>query len=290
LTLAIVLPQAPLISYLIVVRNMNRTIRQCLNSVVLQGQAEVVVVDGHSMDGTTEIIDEFKVLHLYDSVCGPSAARNLGLKQTTGQYLVILDGDQTLDLGFQNEVLNLIQSKTPDVITHKGIYLAKDFWSNCYRLERALSIRVNTILGLGGETPDIRIVKRSLVYKLGGWDSSMFAFEDLDLWHRLKEQYSGDLRITSTQKAVIYSDEIDVNPIIELKRGIFYGRGLIRYIQKRGNYRRLTLLPPLDLPYSFTIFVGSLYKTQSLKEAFGVFLLRSIRSAGYLWGSMTRHR
>ncbi len=268
---------------------MRRTIRSCLNSVVSQGEAEIIVVDGHSTDGTSQIIDEFHVHHLYDFGLGPSVARNIGVKNAKGEYLVIVDGDQVLDEDFQREISQIICTQKPDVVIHNGVSLSTGFWSSCYQFERIASIRINEALGLKAITEDIRVFKRSIINEIGGWDSGLSSFEDADLWHRLNAK-SNNLKVSAARKAVIYSDELDVSPMVELKRGIFYGHGLIGYIRKCRSFKRFVLLPPYDYVYSMIVFLASLYKTRNLKKSCGVALLRCIRSLGYLWGSIVNRQ
>jgi glycosyltransferase involved in cell wall biosynthesis len=66
---------------------------------------EVIVVDDGSIDNTKAVCFEYpKVKYVYQSNSGLSAARNTGIKQATGEYLV-LDADDWL---FENGIkLNL---------------------------------------------------------------------------------------------------------------------------------------------------------------------------------------
>ncbi|MYU64438.1 glycosyltransferase, partial [Streptomyces sp. SID69] len=79
----------------------------CLDSVLSQSypDLEVIAVDDRSPDACGEIIDEYaardarvKPLHLAENR-GLGRARNAGMGQATGDYLIFLDSDDTLTPG-----------------------------------------------------------------------------------------------------------------------------------------------------------------------------------------------
>ena len=93
------------VSVIIPVYNVEKYIRQCLDS--LCGQTlrdiEIIVVDDGSPDKCGAIIDEyaakdarFKVIHKKNA--GVSAARNDGFKLATGEYVYYVDSDDWLEL------------------------------------------------------------------------------------------------------------------------------------------------------------------------------------------------
>ncbi|MCZ9337789.1 glycosyltransferase, partial [Streptomyces sp. TRM76130] len=82
-------------------------LRECLDSVLGQSyrDLEVIAVDDRSPDGCGAILDAYaarddrvRVLHLPEKV-GLGRARNAGLPHATGDYLLFLDGDDTLTPG-----------------------------------------------------------------------------------------------------------------------------------------------------------------------------------------------
>jgi glycosyltransferase involved in cell wall biosynthesis len=90
----------PLVSIIIPVYNVEKYLRECLDSVVGQTykNLEIIVVDDGSTDGSGKILREyaardrrFKIVREKNS--GLSAARNHGYTEATGELVMFLDGD-----------------------------------------------------------------------------------------------------------------------------------------------------------------------------------------------------
>ena len=91
------------ISVIIPVYNAESTLKRCLDSILTQTftNFECLLIDDGSKDRSGEICDEYasndsriSVFHQENS--GPSAARNFGLTQAKGQYIVFQDSDDYL--------------------------------------------------------------------------------------------------------------------------------------------------------------------------------------------------
>ena len=89
-----------MISVIIPVYNVRAYLTDCLESVVAQTLAdkEVILIDDGSTDGSAEICDYYASLYSYFRVIhkpngGPSSARNLGIGEAKGEWLIFLDSD-----------------------------------------------------------------------------------------------------------------------------------------------------------------------------------------------------
>ncbi len=92
-----------LVSIIIPVYNLENYIENCLNSVVNQTyrDLEILCIDDGSTDKSAEIIKRFaasdsRVKYFYQDNAGVSAARNKGLDEATGDYIMFVDGDDYL--------------------------------------------------------------------------------------------------------------------------------------------------------------------------------------------------
>jgi glycosyltransferase involved in cell wall biosynthesis len=103
----------PTISIIIPVYNVEKYLRECLNSVVAQTFTdwECILVDDGSKDSSPAICDEyaqrdprFTVIHKENG--GPSKARNAGLDIARGEWISFIDADDWVDDGYFDSLLN----------------------------------------------------------------------------------------------------------------------------------------------------------------------------------------
>jgi len=109
-------------------------LRACLDSVLEQdfGDFEVVAVDDCSPDASGAILDEYaaqddrvRVLHLPQNV-GLGRARNAGLKQARGDYVLFLDSDDTLTPGSLSAIAERLDATDdPDILIYD---YARTYW------------------------------------------------------------------------------------------------------------------------------------------------------------------
>ena len=94
----------PKISVIIPVYNQEKNIEKCLNSILnqLYKNIEIIVVDDGSTDNTKYIYKKYmnkdtRIKFIYQNRGGVSKARNLGLKNITGEYITFVDADDYID-------------------------------------------------------------------------------------------------------------------------------------------------------------------------------------------------
>lgn len=109
-------------SVIISAYNVEEYIARAINSVLDQNfnNYEIIVIDDKSTDNTlSEILkfkDEIKIIS-NEKNKGLGAVRNIGIQNSKGEYIVHLDGDDTL---YNNDTLkdinNLIGNNEPDIV------------------------------------------------------------------------------------------------------------------------------------------------------------------------------
>ncbi|MGW1224714.1 bifunctional glycosyltransferase/CDP-glycerol:glycerophosphate glycerophosphotransferase [Streptomyces sp. NPDC001478] len=117
----------PRLTLIVPAYNVQGYVRECLDSVLRQDftDFEVVAVDDCSPDNSGAILDEYagrdprvRVLHLSENV-GLGHARNAGMEQATGDYLLFLDSDDTLTPGSLSAIAaRLAETDDPDVLIY----------------------------------------------------------------------------------------------------------------------------------------------------------------------------
>lgn len=97
-----------LISVIVTTYNRAVLLRRALNSIAASCgdplRAEVIVVDNNSADSTATVVTQvreagfrFKLIYVVERAQGLSHARNRGLKEASGEYIVFVDDDQAID-------------------------------------------------------------------------------------------------------------------------------------------------------------------------------------------------
>ena len=105
----------PKLSVIIPVFNVEKTLRKCVESVLENGlptdQYEIIIVDDESPDNSIEIAREFESVHNNVRVIsqrnkGLGGARNTGILNSAGTYLLFLDSDDYLKPGSLQRILD----------------------------------------------------------------------------------------------------------------------------------------------------------------------------------------
>ena len=101
------MPELRLISVIIPCYNQGRFLAEAIDSAIGQSYAniEVIVVDDGSTDDTADVADRYSQVRHHQVNCvrqtnqGLAAARNRGLEESGGEYVVFLDADDRLAAG-----------------------------------------------------------------------------------------------------------------------------------------------------------------------------------------------
>lgn len=177
----------------VIIPTYNRvaTLGRALESVTTQSHQanEVCVVDDGSIDGTEELVKQQypDAIYIKQKNSGVSSARNTGVDATTSKYLSFLDSDdEWLPKKLETQLRGL-QAEPDFRLVHSD-----EIWiRNGKRVNQMDKHRKR-----GGElfahclplcviSPSSVVMERSLYIELGGFDESLPACEDYDLWLRL---------------------------------------------------------------------------------------------------------
>lgn len=125
-------------SIIIPVYNTEKYLSICVDSILTQNFSdfEVVLVDDGSKDGSPEICDcyakqdnRIKVIHKSNG--GQSTARNVGIREAVGKYLVFLDSDDFIsDNCFLNTLYENINDE-PDIVAFRYVKYYENRIDDC---------------------------------------------------------------------------------------------------------------------------------------------------------------
>ncbi len=130
-----------LLSIIIPVYNVEKFLKQCLDSVFAQtiSDFEVICVNDGSTDSSADILEEYKQKYenmvIYTQVNGGlSAARNAGIKIASGKYIGFVDSDDFIEADmYRAMVLRAEQDNAQIVVSNPYIYDSKTHKTYVYR-------------------------------------------------------------------------------------------------------------------------------------------------------------
>lgn len=181
------------VSIIIPAYNAAKTIQETLDSVVAQTHVdwEAIVVDDGSDDETRQVVREFcqnepRIRLVLQEHAGVSAARNRGVAEATGDWLLFLDAD---DLILENHLERLLARLADD--PHLDAVVGG--WARLAPSGELIeapqsSLPEEPFQGLAQYCLfpiHACLVRRALVVAVGGWDPSFTTCEDWDLWLRV---------------------------------------------------------------------------------------------------------
>lgn len=105
----------PLVSIIVPIYNVEKYIVKGVESLCNQDyvNTEIILVDDGSPDKSPKLIDDLaekddriKVIHKKNG--GVSSARNVGIQQSNGEYIMFLDGDDWVDSSYVSSFVNMV--------------------------------------------------------------------------------------------------------------------------------------------------------------------------------------
>ncbi len=183
------------ISVVIPSHNRRHTLERALQSVIGQRSAvdEIIVVDDGSTDGTADLLRTSYpgVRLLAQPNRGVSAARNAGIEAARFEWIALLDSD---DSWFDHKIARIREAHRlrPDY----ELYHSDEIW-----IRRGVRVNPGSrhrkrggwifehCLPLCVISPSAAVLRKSTLQALGGFDESLPACEDYDLWLRLCHRY-----------------------------------------------------------------------------------------------------
>ncbi|HZO59720.1 MAG TPA: glycosyltransferase [Solirubrobacterales bacterium] len=184
-----------LVSVVIPCYNHAHYLDEAIRSVLAQThpRLEVVVVDDGSSDNTSEVVARYPgVEYTYQENAGLAAARNTGIRRSTGDYVVFLDADDRL-LPHAVEANLRCFSENPEsgFVFGTSTTIASDGaslpWTTKPRddEDRYRALLEPEYIGMHATV----MYQRSVLKRLGGFDTSFKACEDYDMFLRIAREF-----------------------------------------------------------------------------------------------------
>ena len=199
------------VSVIVPVYNGEKYIAECIDSVLAQTVKpnEIIVVDDGSTDNTARIVNKYQsVKYIFQKNKGVGHARNLGIDESSGEFIMFLDHD---DFYAPNKLesclkqfkidpsISIIKGKVQLIFSNKDI--SNTFYEICPQLKNQEIISRTVLLGAA-------IFRRECLINIGGFNPEMSPADDVDLWVRLSQQ---NLNIHHMDDIFLYYRRHDTN-------------------------------------------------------------------------------
>jgi len=254
------------VSVIIVAKNEAEIIGLCLDSMLTQTYKdyEIIVVDGGSTDETADIVKSYvnktpeKVQLIFDPGLGPGYARNLGVKFSRGEIITFMDGDDTVNPEYIENIVKHFKDPQVAGVFVKMIFRSGSKLWGCTQ-DAWKWMRWNK------KSTRFPVAFRKVVFEeVKGYNPEIVVGEDYDLYlkiiHYIKKH---DYRLEIELKAIIYMMSEDT-PLKIFKDAIWFGKYLTQTVRRYPRYGGLILiwsmfnvLFPLSIP--FIVIQGCLW-------------------------------
>ena len=179
----------PVISIIIPAYNEENYIGKTLESVKRAkaafenpAEVEIIVVNNNSTDATEKIAAEHGAKIVFEEKNQIAKARNTGALNSLGKYLLFIDADTLIG---EKTISRVVQVLLTGKVIGGGAFI---------RVDRHLDLRIIVrvvnyiLLPLKLAWGAFIFCERQAFEKIGGFDESLFAIEELDFVRRLKRQ------------------------------------------------------------------------------------------------------
>ena len=224
-------PGDPLVSIVIPTYNSARFFADCIESIKNQTwkNLEVIVVDDGSTDGTVAIAEKYKCRVIRNPIKGRAEAKNMGIEDSSGEYLFFVDSDMELT---PNVVAECMKLATDDaeavgiVIPERSV--GPSFWVKIRNFERSFYA--------GSMVESARFFKANPVKEVEGFEENLVFFEESTLPNKLLNKRRN---VFSRVESTILHHEEDFSIAIWLRKKFIYGKTLEAYRQSYAAYSKL---------------------------------------------------
>ncbi|MDZ7807663.1 MAG: glycosyltransferase [Gracilimonas sp.] len=183
--------ELPLVSVIVTTHNRRVLLKRALKSVKAQAyqNLELIVIDDGSVESVEDVVSEFKgfgsvKFYRNETAKGACAARNKGIELASGKFVAGLDDDDEMMpnrieilLDAYDDRFSFVTSDVLHVYQNRELVWKKD---EIIPLERLL---------YSNQVGNQGLIKRDRMIEVGGFDESLKAAQDYDLWVRLSEKY-----------------------------------------------------------------------------------------------------
>lgn len=222
-----------LVSIIVPIYNAEKYLDSCIQSVLKQTYTnwELILIDDGSTDKSGRIAEEYgfadeRITVFHQKNLGVSLARNQGIDEATGNYVVFLDADDELIEDCLAKTVNIAEETNADVVAGRScenqeLFQDRIIWTGAEALENSLKDHLFTysacaklirreFIGKTRFTPDIRINEDSyFVFQLLCKQNVFVLTNDVIYFYRANSE--------SSSRTVFSEKYFDILKVSDLK-------------------------------------------------------------------------
>ena len=181
----------PLVSVILPTYNRAWALKTAIDSVLFQNypNIELIVIDDGSQDNTKELLKDYKnqIRVLTQENAGVSAARNRGIEKSRGEFIALLDSDDSwdkrkiscqMDFFMANPEALICQTQEVWIRNHKRV-------NPKIKHKKPSGMIFEQSLNLCLVSPSAVMMKREIFEQKGYFNEKFLVCEDYDLWLRI---------------------------------------------------------------------------------------------------------
>jgi glycosyltransferase involved in cell wall biosynthesis len=184
----------PSVSIITPAYNAERYLAETVDSVLGQSFAdfELLVVDDGSTDGTATLASglarqDRRIRFIATPNRGPAAARNTALRASRGEFLALLDSDDTWESDYLAKQLAIFRIcadaaiVTANAINRGGPWSGRPFWPRTTGVRR---VTFRDVIEHEDSVCIMTVFRRKVYSAIGGFDPTFTGNEDYEFWLR----------------------------------------------------------------------------------------------------------
>lgn len=237
------------LSIVVPVYNVRNYLRECIESILSQdyNNYEIILVDDGSTDGSERICDEYsgryaniKTVHQKNG--GVSKARNTGINNCRGRYILFLDSDDFLCENCLKKSMQIIKAESPDFLMTQIKVCGEE---NTSEIKNNIIVNSESVIETFNNVVDVYLwnasiyfadtIKSNNIY----FEEGLTGVEDFDFF--FKVLFAANKIYVTDICMFTYRVEREGSIMTEMKKGSFdnIGRTYLKYIKELlKRYRR----------------------------------------------------
>jgi len=197
-----------MVSIIIVSHNRKKDVLECLESVrqLDYSNFETIVVDNGSTDGTVETLKKAKGSTKLVEVgqdLGPAAAFNAGIRNSNGEFFLLLNDDVIVEKDAVTELVNVMESNSRIGVAGSLIYFYDEpnklwIYPSTFLVEKRNRSHLDVITAIGCAI----MVRKAVIDRIGFFDTDYFLYhEEVDFCLRARKQ---GFRVVCALRSSVY--------------------------------------------------------------------------------------